>query len=431
MAGTVPSVSTPWAGIAKRRILDVLEQRILEDLVVALHGPRSVGKSKLLRDFADARGVAVVDLDDPAVLEAITNSPGLAVRGSSPVCIDEYQRAPQVLDALKALLNTNGSGAGTAVLTGSTRHDALPRSAQALTGRLHVLTILPLSQGEISGHRENFLERMLTDATGTVAAHPTSTTRRDDYIERVCAGGFPLALRRTGASRDRWFDDYVRLSIERDVLELARIHQRDALRRLLERLAGQTGQVLNVSKAGASLGVRHETVEAHARLLEDLFLVQRLPAWGKTLRARATSSPKIHVVDSGLAARLLRLSPSKLAALDATSLTAFGNLLETFVVNELRKQVSWLDQPVTVGHWRTHDGDEVDFVVEDDDGRVLAVEVKAGDRVPGGQLGALRKLRDALGPRLIAGVALCAGPRSYTAEDRIHVMPVDSLWRPT
>ena len=417
--------------MAERRIRDVLEQRILEDPVVALHGPRSVGKSKLLRDFADGRGVAVVDLDDPAVLEAVASSPGLAVRGSSPVCIDEYQRVPQVLDALKALLNTNGAAAGTAALTGSTRHDALPRSAQALTGRLHVLTILPLSQGELGGHRENFLERMLTDPTGTVTVHPASATGRDEYIERVCAGGFPLALRRAGASRDRWFDDYVRLSIERDVLELARIHQREALRRLLERFAGQTGQVLNMRKAGADLGVRHETVEAHARLLEDLFLVQRLPAWGKTLRARATSSPKVHIVDSGLAARLLRLSPSKLATLEASALTEFGNLLETFVVNELRKQVSWLDQPVTVGHWRTHDGDEVDFVVEDDDGRVLAVEVKAGDRVPGGQLGGLRKLRDALGPRLIAGVALCTGPRSYTAEDRIHVMPVDRLWRPT
>ena len=125
------------------------------------------------------------------------------------------------------------------------------------------------------------------------------------------------------------------------------------------------------------------------RLLEDLFLVQRLPAWGKTLRARAASSPKIHVVDSGLAARLLRLSPAKLRTLDPTALAEFGNLLETFVVNELLKQVTWLDQPVTVGHWRTYDGDEVDFVVEDDEGRVLAIEVKSGDRVPAAQLSGL------------------------------------------
>jgi hypothetical protein len=358
-------------------------------------------------------------------------SPNLAVQGRTPVCIDEYQRAPQVLDALKALINTTGSVGGTAVLTGSTRHDALPRTAQALTGRLHVLPILPLSQGEIDGQREDLLVRMLSDPERTVAAHPVSLTLRNEYIERVCAGGFPPALRRTGPARDRWFDDYTRLSIERDVLELSRVQQREVLRQLLERLASQTGQVLNMKKAGADLAVRHETVETYARLLEDLFLVQRLPAWGSTLRARATSSPKLHLVDSGLAARLLRLSPARLASLDATAITEFGHLLETFVVNELRKQVSWMEESVAVGHWRTHDGDEVDLVVENDEGHVLAFEVKSGDRVSSAELKGLRKLREAVGPRFLAGAVLYAGTLSYSAEDRLHVMPIDRLWRST
>ena len=100
------------------------------------------------------------------------------------------------------------------------------------------------------------------------------------------------------------------------------------------------------------------------------------------------------------------------------------------MVGELRKQVSWLDEPVTVGHWRTHDGDEVDCVMEFDDGRVLAFEVKANERVSGGDLKGLRTLRDALGDRFIAGVAFSAGARSYNYEDRIYVMPVDRLWRP-
>ena len=277
---------------------------------------------------------------------------------------------------------------------------------------------------------ENFLAQFLVDPAGVVSAHPTSQMKRDEYIERVCAGGFPLALRRTGTSRDRWFDEYVTLSVERDALELSKIRQRDALRALLERLAGQTGQILNLTKAASETRATYDTVEVYTRLLEDLFLVQRLPAWGKTLRARTASSPKIHVVDSGLAARLLQLSPAKLRTLEPTALTEFGNLLETFVVNELRKQVSWLDQQLTVGHWRTHDGDEVDFVVEDDEGQVVAFEVKAGDRVPGNDLKGLRKLREALGTRFTGGGALCTGPRSYTAEDRIHVLPIDRLWRP-
>jgi predicted AAA+ superfamily ATPase len=164
--------------------------------------------------------------------------------------------------------------------------------------------------------------------------------------------------------------------------------------------------------------------------LEDLFLIERLPAWGKTLRARTVASPKVHVIDSGVAARLMRVSPSKLAGLDPTTLTEFGNLLETFVIGELRKHASWLDEPVTVGHWRTHDGDEVDFVMEFDDGRVLAFEVKANERVTSRDLKGLRTLRGALGDRFIAGVAFNTGGHSYTHEDRIYIMPVDRLWRP-
>jgi uncharacterized protein len=417
-------------GMAARRLSPILDALAHEEPVIALHGPRSVGKSTLLATFAASRGVPVLDLDDNAVRDAVVANPSLAVGEHTPVCLDEYQRAPGVLDAIKARLNTEGTLPGTAVLTGSTRHDALPRTAQALTGRLHVMTIWPLSQGEIGGTTEDLVTALRDDPDGAVAASPSSTTRREDYVERVCAGGFPLALRRAAGSRNRWFDDYVEQSIERDVLELSRVRQRQVLRDLLSRLAGRTGQVLNLSQASDGLGADRKTIEGHTRLLEDLFLIARLPAWGKTLRARATATPKIHVVDSGLAARLMRVTPAKLGTLDSTALSEFGNLLETFVVGELRKQISWLDEPAAGGHWRTQDGDEVDFVIEFDDGRVLAFEVKANERISGADVKGLRKLRNALGDRLIAGVVLNTGVRSYTFEDRLHVMPLDRLWRP-
>lgn len=345
------------------------------------------------------------------------------------MCVDEFQHVPEVLDALKARLNRDGAIPGTAVITGSTRQDALPRTAQALTGRLHSLVIWPLSQGEIDGVSEDLLPALLSDPDATVARHPVSSTSRASYAERVVTGGFPLALERDDIARTRWFDNYIRTSIERDVMELARVGQRQVLSDLLARLAGQTGQVLSLSKVSAGLEITHKTAESYVRLLEDLFLVTRLASWGRPLSSRATSSPKVHVVDSGLAARLLRLSPRKLAGLDPAVLSDFGHLLETFAVGELRKQASWLDEPVMLGHWRTSDGGEVDLVIEFDDGRVLAFEAKAGERVRGTDLRGLRKLRDSLGERFVAGVALSLGTRSYTFEERLHVMPLDRAWR--
>jgi len=199
---------------------------------------------------------------------------------------------------------------------------------------------------------------------------------------------------------------------------------------LLGHIAAQTGRLLNVAATAERVGTNRETTESHLRLLEDLFLAVRLPAWGKSLRSRVSAKPKVHVVDSGLAARVLRLTPEKVTGIDPTSLTDFGHLLETFVVGELRKQASWLDDPVTLGHWRTSDRAEVDLVIEYDDGRVVAFEVKASERASKKEFRGLAQLRDLLGERFIGGIMLTTGSRSYTYEDRLHVMPIDRLWTP-
>lgn len=170
------------------------------------------------------------------------------------------------------------------------------------------------------------------------------------------------------------------------------------------------------------------TAESYLKLLEAVYLVRRLPAWGETLRARAGAHPKLHVVDSGLAARLLRVTPAKLARLEPSVLTEFGHLLETFVVGEVLKQVSWLDTAVDVGQWHTRGGDEVDLVIETDDGDVVAFEIKAAGRVLGSDLRDLRKLRDAVGDRFLGGYAMYTGQRGYTPEDRLHVVPINRLW---
>lgn len=416
-------------GHVSRRIEDVARRLLSEEPVLALHGPRAVGKTTLLRSIAASRGVGVIDLDDLATREAVAEDPAAFVSGQAPVCIDEYQHVPSVLDAIKAELNRDGSP-GRFLITGSTRHDSLPLMAQSLTGRLHRMTVHPLSQSEIAGVDVNLISTLFSEPAALVSAQRSATTR-DEYVARVAAGGFPAALRRaTVAARSRWFGDYVSLCLERDVAELARIQQKATLPGLLARLVAQTGQILNVSAAGAEAGLNKRTADNYTKLLEALFLVYRVPAWGKTLRARAVAMPKLHVVDSGLAAHLLHLSPEKLGRLEPTALQQFGHLFETFVVGEVHKQLSLMDGIASIGHWRTHDGAEVDLVIERDDGSVVALEIKAGSRVGDRDMAGLRVIRDALGDAFVAGVVLHTGEWSYASKGRLFALPVDRLWTP-
>jgi predicted AAA+ superfamily ATPase len=418
--------------IVPRRLLAVVLARLREEPVVVLEGPRTVGKTQLMQTVAGRLGVDVFDLDDPATRDAVRADATLfASAARRPVCFDEYQKAPGLLSAIKAELNRDLSP-GRFLLAGSARHDAVPELADALTGRYHTVRVYPLSQGELAGVHESFAEAFLAEPAVAVAAAAGSETTREEYIERVVAGGFPIALARAGPARSRWFDDTIRASLERDLRDLAKLRQAALLPNLLERLAAQTAQVLNVSRAARETSPRspihQNTAESWIRLLEAVFLVDRLPAWGTTLRARAINSPKIHIVDSGVAARLLHLTPEKLAKLDPTSLTELGHLLETFAVWELRKQLSWLDGIAGVGHWRTSDGDEADLVVELDDGDVVAFEITAGASVPGGKFRGLKQLRDGLGQAFRGGAVLYLGSRSYSYDDRLFVVPLDRLW---
>ncbi len=381
----------------------------------------------MLRALAASTDSEIVDLDDLATRDAVHIDPALFVRDRRPVLIDEFQHAPELLDAIKAELNRDDAP-GRFILTGSTRYSTLPAAAQALTGRAHRMEVLPLSQGEIAGTHEDFARKLITDPGSLLDARLPASTR-EEYVSRVVAGGFPPALRRARtADRTRWFNDYVDLVIERDVMELTRVRQRRALPLLLRALASQTAQVLNIAKAAQRIGLEKSTAENYAKLLESVFMVQQLPAWGTTLGSRVRSAPKVHVVDSGLAAHLLRLTEAKLAMASAQALTEFGHLLETFVVGEVCKQLDWLDAPVQRGHWRTGDGAEIDLVLEREDGMVAAVEVKAASRVPATELHALLNLRRKLGSQFLGGVVLYTGARAYSYEGNLHVVPIARLW---
>lgn len=421
-------METRQSGLWERRILPIALDHMRDDPVVLLEGPRSVGKSTLLRRIASNQDGRILDLDDPATLSAVRADPATLLAGDQLVCIDEYQRAPIVLDVIKAELNRR-TRPGRFVLTGSAEHKALPDSAQALTGRLDRLRILPLSQGEIDGVHETWLEQLFGNAEALVTPQPSTTTRAE-YIGRMVRGGFPLALTSSRPSaRNRWLDNYVSLTLSRDVKDLSEIRHAALLPDFLERLAGQTGQILNISNAAAAVGLEPNAAARYLALLERVFLVFRLPAWGTTLNARSGRLPKVHVLDSAVAARLLRLTPERLERLEPAALTEFGHLLETFVIGELLKQASWLAGTYPPGHWRTHDSTEVDFILERDDGAIIAVEVKASTRTQPSDFRGLALLRDKIGSSFAAGAILYPGERSFTFGDRLHACPIDQLWQ--
>ena len=270
-----------------------------EEPVVILTGPRTVGKSTLLAALADEFDRPVLDLDRPDARAAAASDPSFIVSGPGPVLIDEFQHVPEILDAIKAELNKD-TRPGRYVLTGSTRYSVLPQAAQSLTGRAHIINVLPLSQGDFTGTGR--ASSTGSDGPGQAPEIPSRPVTRDEYVDRILAGGFPMILHRlTTRARTSWFADYVNLVVMRDVLDIAKVRQREALPRLLRQLAAQTGQMLNISKAGQAVGLESSTANRYATLLEAAFMIQRLPAWGTTLGKRITAYPKVHVIDSGLA----------------------------------------------------------------------------------------------------------------------------------
>ena len=416
-------------GLATRRLIAVLADRLNEEPTIVLNGPRTVGKTTLLGALAHRLGTTVIDCDDPATRAAVRNDPGRFVIGSDPVLIDEYQHVPELLDAIKAELNRD-LRPGRYVLAGSTRYSTLPQAGQSLTGRVDILDVLPLAQLEIDGGAGEPLVHRLLQGLAPVTGGVRSSTDRDEYARRVTSGGMPVALRRPpGRSSSRWFANYLDLVIERDVIELSRVRQREMLPRLLRQLAARSGQVLNIAAVAQAIGMEKSGAENYLRLLEAVFLVQRLPAWGTTLGSRVARQPKLHLVDSGVMAWLLGITPEKISRADPAVLSDYGHLIETFAVGEILRQVSWWDAPIAAGHFRTATADEVDLVLERDDGDVIAFEIKGGTRVHGEDLRGMRALRARLGNRLRMAVVLYTGAFPYTHEDGTTVLPLDALWK--
>lgn len=388
--------------------------------VVCLLGPRQSGKTTLARQLAAGR--TFVSLDDHAYLQAAVADPaGFVESLPDEATLDEVQRAPDLLPAIKLAVDRNRRP-GRFLLTGSANLLLLPKVAESLAGRIEVARLQPLTEAEKARSDGGFVRDVLAGALkpavrAEAAGEPT-------LLERLVAGGYPEPLTRTPARARQWHRQYLRSIIERDVQDVARVKDADELARLLELLALRSAQLLNTSHLASDLGLRRETVERYLSVLERLFLVRRLPAWHHRAARRLVKAPKVHLLDTGLAATLADLTAADwLAARDR-----MGHLLESFVVQQLIAQAGWTDPDLRFWHYRDKDGVEVDVVMTR--GRkVWGVEVKAARTLASGDGRGLARLAHRCGANFAQGILLYAGDSTLPLPDkRMLAVSLRELW---
>lgn len=370
-----------------------------------------------------------VTLDDAGPRAAANADPeGFIEQSELPLLIDEFQKAPALLDAIKSRVDrerrANPRAAGLFLLTGSANVWSTLKIAESLAGRAERVRLWPLSQGEIRGRRERFIPELFD---GRVPALSDVVVGRSPISELVVTGGYPEMLaRKDGRRRSKWIHSYLEMILERDVQDLsARAQQLDELPRLLELAAARVGSLVDLTELGKGIQMKRDSVSRYLHLLELLFLLRRVPAWGRNIGQRLIKAPKLWLPDSGLVAQLVGYSADRFEDLEDPFT---GALFENFVAAELLKQATWAEREIRFHHFRTAGGREVDIVLEDSGGSLVGIEAKLGATPHERDFSGLAHLRDKLGGKFKAGVVLNTGSRTLPFGDRLWAAPVSALW---
>jgi len=392
----------------------------LEDTpVVMVNGPRQSGKTTLARRFA-AADRAYITLDDDTVREAARSDPAGFLRGLGRAIIDEVQRVPELLRAIKRSVDDDRRP-GRFLLTGSANVLALPQVSESLAGRMEVVSLLPLSQAEIRARKPTFLDKAIAGKL----AEPPGTMVGGELVRTVLAGGYPEMLRRKDAKRRQaWAREYIKAIVQRDVRDVAEIEKLEQLPRLLRILAHHSGRLTNFTQMGSQLGLDDKTTRRYVAVLEQLFLVRRVEPWFRNRLKRLVKTPRLHFLDSGLLATMLGATDTRIAK----DRSVLGPLLETFVFSEITKQVEWHDETCVLYFYRDKDQDEVDIIVESDSGPLIGIEVKAAATVNATDFKGLRKLAGASKDDFKLGVVLYDGEQVVPFGDRLFAAPLSCAW---
>lgn len=405
-----------------RHLVPLLLEALEDTPVVYLRGARQCGKSTLMQQLADLGHASEYrTLDDGAELAAATRDPDGYVSGlADRVVLDEVQRAPDLFRAIKRSVDRDRRP-GRFLLTGSANALVLPQVSDSLAGRMEVLSLYPLSQGEIEGRRESFIDACFAEK---FRLKKTPALTWPDLVERIVPGGFPEVLDRKPARRAAWFASYITSILERDVRDLANVQALRELPRLLKLIAARSGGIVNLSDLSRDSQIPLTTLQRHWALLETVFLVRTLPAWSSNPGSRLIKAPKLYLNDSGLLCHLLGLDAARLKRDDLLT----GAALETFIAGEVTKQATWCATRPTLSHFRTQKQSEVDLVLEDAEGSIVGIEVKKTASPGGGDFKGMRALREAAGGKFQRGIVLCLCENAVAFEKDLHAVPIGALW---
>lgn len=417
----------------QRRVLDgILDEMLAEIVAVAIEGAKGVGKTAT----ATRRANTVLSLTDPQIRAIVSGNYNLVAEADPPVFIDEWQLEPHVWDRVRTAVDADPTSGGRFLLAGSAGVAPQARIHSG-AGRIIRLTMRPMALSERGiGEPTVSLKELRADA-------PISGSTKlamADYAEEVLRSGFPGLRALSEANRNRQLDSYLSRVVDRDLAENGMSVRRPAaLLAWLRAYGAATAstadytKILDAATAGEPNKPARNTVDGYREHLQRLFILDPVEAWIPSFAPlkRLTVSPKHHLVDPALAARMVGVGAKGLllgegAVPSPSAGTWLGALFESLAVQSVRTYAYAIG--ARVGHLRTKSGDrEVDIIVETSDRRIVAMEVKLSDTVKDSDVRHLHWLRQQVGPLLIDAVVLNTGQHAYRRPDGIAVVPLALL----
>lgn len=396
--------------------------------VLLLSGARQCGKTTLAKDIALPPRIYRT-LDDTLILTAALADPhGFVSHSNHLMIIDEIQRAPLLLLAIKMDVDNNTSP-GRFLLTGSANIESIPTVRESLAGRVRHIRLRPFAMGEIEDTKPQFLQRAFgnTFSQDITFSYPLESSFKDFYIKSALAGGYPeaLKLKRTKDRHD-WCEDYMNAMIHRDLKDIMNIKRVDEMRQLVTIIAGWSSRLIDFTRIGAGLSLTKPTLTSYINALEMLYLVERVPPWTKTIYGKVGRLDKLFMTDTGMMSTLLGWTFDQVQFNGALN----GMLLETFVFTQLAALLDCQDERYILSHYRDRENREIDFIVENEQGALIGIEVKAGSVVSNDDFKHLRWFKERMAlDRPFIGIVLYSGNYCVPFGNGFWAIPLHALWQ--